>query len=64
MIAYVNQARDKGTIAIFMFHSVGGGYLNVGAEQHRKLLEYISKNRKDFYCATFKEVMNYIRDTK
>ena len=64
LIAYVNQAREKGTIAIFMFHSVGGGYLNVGAEQHKKLLEYISKNRKDFYCATFKEVMNYIRDTK
>ena len=62
MIAYVNEARAKGTIAIFMFHSVGGGYLNVGAKEHRQLLEYVNKNRKDFYCATFKEIMNYIRD--
>jgi peptidoglycan/xylan/chitin deacetylase (PgdA/CDA1 family) len=64
LIAYVNQARAKGTIAIFMFHSVGGGYLNVGVEQHRQLLEYISKNRKDFYCATFKEIMDYIANYK
>ena len=64
LIAYINKAREKGTIAVFMFHSVGGGYLNVGAEQHRKLVEYISKNRKDFYCATFKEVMNYVKHYK
>jgi peptidoglycan-N-acetylglucosamine deacetylase len=64
LIAYVNQARDKGTIAIFMFHSVGGGYLNVGSNQHRQLLDYISKNRKDFYCATFKEIMGYIKNFK
>ena len=64
MIAHVNEAMDKGTIAIFMFHSVGGGYLNVGAEEHRQLLEYVNKNRKDYYCATFKEVMDYIKNNK
>jgi sialate O-acetylesterase len=62
MIDYVNKARAKGTIAIFMFHSVGGGYLNVDAREHRKLLEYISANRKDIYCDTFHEVMNYIKN--
>jgi len=61
LIAYINKAREKGTIAIFMFHSVGGGYLNTGAVEHRKLLEYIRKNQKDFYCSPFKEVMEYIR---
>ena len=62
MIAYINKARDKGTIAVFMFHSIGGGYLNTTAAEHRKLLEYISQNRKDFYVATFQEVMKYIKD--
>ena len=61
LIAYVNEAREKGTIAIFMFHSVGGGYLNVGNEEHRQLLQYIKDNEKDFYCATFEEVMDYIK---
>jgi hypothetical protein len=36
----------------------------VGVEQHRQLLEYISKNRKDFYCASFKEIMDYIANYK
>lgn len=60
LIAYVEEARQKGTIAIFMFHSVGGGYLNVGAREHRQLLEYLQANRTDYYIATFKEVMQYI----
>ncbi len=60
LIAYVEQAREKGTIAIFMFHSVGGGYLNVGAGEHRELLQYLEDNKQDYYCATFMEVMDYI----
>lgn len=60
LIAYVNEAKRKGTIAVFMFHSVGGGYLNVGADEHRKLLEYVRANEDDFYSATFHEVMNHI----
>jgi peptidoglycan-N-acetylglucosamine deacetylase len=64
LIAYVNKARENGTIAIFMFHNVGGGNLNVGAAEHRELLKYIDDNRKDFYCATFKEVMTYVKNYK
>jgi len=30
-----------------MFHSVGGGYLNVGADEHRALLQYIKENEAD-----------------
>lgn len=61
LIAYVEEAKKNGTIAVFMFHSVGGGYLNVGAEEHRRLLEYIKKNEKDFYTGSFIEVMSYIQ---
>ena len=53
LIAYVEKAKENGTIAVFMFHSVGGGYLNVGADEHRKLLEYLKANEKDFYTGTF-----------
>lgn len=61
LIAYVEEAREKGTIAVFMFHSVGGGYLDVGAEEHHKLLEYISDNDDVYYTGTFIEVMDYIK---
>lgn len=61
LIAYVDKAKENGTIAVFMFHNVGGGYLNVGADEHRKLLEYLKANEKDFYTGTFIEVMNFIK---
>jgi peptidoglycan-N-acetylglucosamine deacetylase len=60
LISYVEAAREKGTIAIFMFHSVGGGYLNVGAEEHRELLKYLHSRKEEYYVATFMEIMNYI----
>jgi len=64
LIAFVREAGEKGTIAVFMFHSVGGGYLNVGANEHRKLLEYVKTNEKDFYSGTFLEVMEYIKQNQ
>jgi len=64
LISYVEKAKANGTIAVFMFHSVGGGYLNVGAAEHHKLLEYIKENEDEFYTATFKEVMEYIKKNR
>lgn len=64
LIAYVEKAKEKGTIAVFMFHSVGGGYLNVGADEHRKLMQYIKENGDEFYCDSFLEVMKYIKQNQ
>ena len=44
-----------------MFHSVGGGYLNVSAEAHEALLSYLEKNREEIWTETFLNVCNYIR---
>jgi sialate O-acetylesterase len=62
LISYVEEAKAKGTIAVFMFHSVGGGYLNVGAKEHRELLQYLNEHRDEFYVGTFAEVMEYIME--
>lgn len=62
LIAFVEEAKAKGTIAVFMFHSVGGGYLNVGADEHRALLKYLDKHRNEFFSGTFLEVMKYISE--
>jgi sialate O-acetylesterase len=66
LIGYVEEAREKGTIAIFMFHGVGGlagrGWFNVEASDHMELLRYIASQPETYYCATFLEVMEYIRD--
>lgn len=59
LIAYVQEAEKMGTIAVFMFHSVGGGYLNVSSEAHEQLLEYLQQNRKKVWTDTFLNVMDY-----
>ena len=62
LIAFAEKAKSKGTIAVFMFHSVGGGYLNVGAEEHYALLKFLDKHRDEFFSGTFLEVMKYISE--
>lgn len=62
LISYVEEALSKGTLAIFMFHNVGGGYLNVSAEAHHELLNYLKEHEDDIWTDTFINVMKYIRD--
>jgi peptidoglycan/xylan/chitin deacetylase (PgdA/CDA1 family) len=64
LINYVMEAREKGTIAIFMFHSVGGGYLNVSAAAHHELLEYLDAHRDEIWTDTFIHIMKYIRENR
>jgi sialate O-acetylesterase len=61
LIAYVDQALEHGTVGVFMFHSVGGGYLNVSAEAHDQLLEYLDRNRDRIWTDTFLNVMRYVK---
>ena len=60
LIDYVIEAREKGTIATFMFHSVGGGYLNVSNEALKELLIYLKNNEQDYWVDTFYNITNYI----
>lgn len=60
LIDYVNEAKRKGTIATFMFHSVGGGYLNVSNEALQELLIYLKENEEDYWADTFYNVTRYI----
>lgn len=60
LIDYVKEARGKGTIATFMFHSVGGGYLNVSNEALQELLIYLKENEQDYWVDTFFNVTKYI----
>lgn len=59
LIRYAKEALEKGTLAVFMFHSVGGGYLNVSDEAHEQLLKYLNSNRDLYWTDTFLDVMKY-----
>ena len=61
LIAYEEEAMEHGTVAVIMFHSVGGGYLNVSAEAHEQLLAYLDSQREVLWTDTFLRVMNYLK---
>ena len=60
LIDYVNTARDNGTMAVFMFHGVNGQYLKVDGQVHNDILAYLKANDKDFWVATFRDVMQHV----
>ena len=60
LIGFVEAAVQKGGLGVFMFHGVGGDYLEVSAAAHQQLLQYLASHRKDIWVATFQEVMDYI----
>jgi len=60
LISYVKQALDRGTLAVIMFHSVGGGYLNVSREAHEQLLEYLEDHSEIFWVEPFQQVMQHV----
>lgn len=63
LIAYVKEAIEKRGLAIIIFHGVGGDYLAVEADEHKKLIEYLASNR-DIWVGTFSEIMQYVATQK
>lgn len=59
MINYVKDVQRRNGLGIFMFHGVGGDYISVSADDHRKLLEYLSHN-KDILVCTFEDAVRII----
>lgn len=55
---------ENGTLAIFMFHSVGGGYLKISDEAQRELLTFLDEHRDEIWTGTFLEVMGYVKENK
>jgi peptidoglycan/xylan/chitin deacetylase (PgdA/CDA1 family) len=60
LIQYVEQALEQGTMAVIMFHSVGGGYLNVSSEAHEQLLSYLEEHSDILWVDTFQNVLKHV----
>jgi peptidoglycan-N-acetylglucosamine deacetylase len=61
MIDFVKEAGLKNAIAVFMFHGVSGEYINVTRAEHRKLLDFLAQNRKEYWTAPFITVMEHVK---
>ncbi len=60
LIGLVTDAQKAGGMAVFMFHGVGGDYIDVSAEAHEELLRYLASN-KDVWVGSFQEVLDYVK---
>ena len=60
LIEYVEQSLKYGTMAVIMFHSVGGGYLNVSSEAHEQLLKYLEQHSDILWVDTFQNVIKHV----
>ncbi|HWQ56858.1 MAG TPA: exo-alpha-sialidase [Bryobacteraceae bacterium] len=61
MIAWVEEAMASGSLAVFTFHGVGGGHdIDVGREDHRRLVAWLAANRSRVWTAPFAKVMEHL----
>jgi len=58
MIAYVEGVRQRGGVAVIGFHGVGGDYLEVTAEAHKQLLDYLKAHESEIWVGRFTEVLD------
>ncbi len=62
MMAWVQQAIEKKSLLVILFHGVGGGNsLNVLLPEHRRFLQYLKQQQKDIWVAPMLEVAEYIK---
>ena len=61
LIALVEEAGRKGTMVGFTFHGIGGDYLDVSTEAHEELLAWLAAHRDEYWTATFRDQMRWIR---
>ena len=64
MIAFVEQAADKGTVAVIMFHGIGMNNLKVSRKAHRELLSHLAQHPERFWVATFSDMVDYVRGNR
>lgn len=62
MIDLVKKAMQTHTLLVFLFHGVGGGHaINVGLNEHSKLLHFLKANEKQIWIAPMVDVAEKIR---
>ena len=64
LIAMVEEAAARGTMANLTFHGVGGDYLSVSAEAHEQLLQHLAAHPDIYWVDTFINIMSYVKGRK
>ena len=57
LIAYAEEARQGGGMAVFLFHGIGGDYLITSNAAHRELLSWLAAHRDELWVTTLAEAV-------
>ena len=60
LIARVEEAARRGTMASFTFHGIGGDHLAVSSEAHEQLLRHLAAHPDVYWVAPFIDIMQYV----
>jgi peptidoglycan/xylan/chitin deacetylase (PgdA/CDA1 family) len=61
LISDVDAAKRGGGWAVFLFHGVGGDYLEVSSEAHQALVDYLRAAKGEVWVSTFEEVASWVK---
>lgn len=61
LIALVEDAARRGTMANLTFHGVGGDYLAVSTEAHEQLLRHLADHPETYWVDSFRNIMRFVR---
>ena len=61
LIDFARKAADGGGLAVFLFHGVGGDYLQVSNPAHQELLAWLKAHPKDVWVAPLQEVLDWAK---
>jgi peptidoglycan/xylan/chitin deacetylase (PgdA/CDA1 family) len=64
LIAIVRLAAERGTMANFTFHGIGGDHLSVSREAHEGLLKHLAENPDIYWVDTFLEIMKFVKSVQ
>lgn len=60
LIGFIANVLRQGGMGIIMFHGIGGDYITTSSQTHQEMLNYLKKNKKLFWVATFQQAMDYV----
>jgi len=62
MIDIVKKAMKENSLAVFLFHGVGGEHgLNVDNKEHQKLVAFLKEHQQDIWVTTFIDAMKFAK---
>src|SRR6476646_6146185 len=60
LVEFAEKAAKGGGLAVYVFHGVGGDYLSVAANDHRRFVEWLAAHRETYWVATMRDVVGWI----